>query len=117
MTSGPFVNMTVNLGPDGLVLPGNVTDDSMFPYEYNPRCLKRSLTDYALTRYANETSIQTLLSQSQDIWEFEVVLQGPLGEPRRRDPYTRLPPLSTLKIPKTNSREERRKKKTKRKQF
>lgn len=38
--------------------------------------MKRSLTDYANTRFANETSMLTLLRDPQDIWTFENVMQG-----------------------------------------
>lgn len=79
MTSGPFANMTVNLGPDGLLVI-NGSDSSAWEFNYNPRCFKRDLTDYALTRYANTSSVLSLLRDAQDIWTFETVMQGPEGE-------------------------------------
>lgn len=86
MTSGPFANMTVNLGPDGLLII-NGSDSSAWEFEYNPRCFKRDLTDYALQRYANTSSVLSLLRDSDDIWSFETVMQGPEGEippPKRK---------------------------------
>lgn len=79
MTSGPFANMTVNLGPDGLLVIGGDTDSSAYEFNYNPRCFKRDLTDYALQRYANTSSVLSLL-QKEDIWTFETVMQGPDGK-------------------------------------
>lgn len=81
VTSGPFVNMTVNLGPDGLlVMDSTTSDNSSYLFEYNPRCLKRDLTDAILHRWANTTSVLDLLRQD-NIWAFETTLQGPEGEP------------------------------------
>lgn len=79
MTSGPFANMTVNLGPDGLLVI-NGSDSSAWEFNYNPRCFKRDLTDYSLQRYANTSSVLSLLRDSEDIWTFETVMQGPEGE-------------------------------------
>lgn len=76
VTSGPFANYTLNLGPDGLALINNASDASAYPFEYNPRCLKRSLTDYANQRFANETSVLTLLREPQDVWTFEFLMSG-----------------------------------------
>ncbi|EOD47694.1 Tyrosinase [Neofusicoccum parvum] len=74
--SGPFVNMSVNLGPDGLSILNGKSDNSSYKFEYNPRCLKRSLTDDSNQRFANESSVLTLLTEPQDIYTFEFVMQG-----------------------------------------
>lgn len=76
VTSGPFVNYTVNLGPSGLTTINGGSDNSSFPYKHNPRCLKRSLTDYSNKRFANSSSVLTLLREPQDIWSFEWLMQG-----------------------------------------
>ncbi|KAG8163657.1 hypothetical protein KVR01_006954 [Diaporthe batatas] len=76
VTSGPFVNYTVNLGPSGLATLNGATDNSSFPYKHNPRCLKRSLTDYANQRFANSSSVLSLLREPQDIYSFELMMQG-----------------------------------------
>lgn len=44
VTTGPFANMTVNLGPGDSVA-------------YNPRRLKRDVGPALMTRYANYTTI------------------------------------------------------------
>lgn len=79
VTSGPFANMTVNLGPDGLLVI-NGSDSSAWEFNYNPRCFKRDLTDYALTRFANTSSVLSLLRDAEDIWTFETEMQGPEGK-------------------------------------
>ncbi|EKG17511.1 Tyrosinase [Macrophomina phaseolina MS6] len=76
VTSGPFVNMTVNLGPAGLSLLNGKSDNSSYKFEYNPRCLKRSLTDDANQRFANETSVLDLLTGPKNIYDFEFTMQG-----------------------------------------
>lgn len=68
--------MTVNLGPDSLDVLNGEIDDSGWKYNYTPRCLKRSFTDYSLTRFANETSVLDLLRDTDDIWSFETLMQG-----------------------------------------
>lgn len=73
--------MTVNLGPDGLIVYDGVTVSSTDLFAPHPRCLKRDFTDFALQRYANESSVLTLLRDMPDIWEFETLMQGRQGEP------------------------------------
>src|SRR4051794_19132956 len=58
VTSGPFKNMTVNLGPMALDEPGGVVaSNPAGPLAYNPRCLRRDLTTEVNQRYANATAI------------------------------------------------------------
>ncbi|KAF9639980.1 Tyrosinase [Lasiodiplodia theobromae] len=76
VTSGPFANMTVNLGPDGLSLLNGASDNSSYKFAYNPRCLRRSLTDDANQRFANKTSVLNLLTGPTDIYDFEFTMQG-----------------------------------------
>lgn len=76
VTSGPFANMTVNLGPDGLSLLNGASDNSSYKFAYNPRCLRRSLTDDANQRFANKTSVLSLLTGPTDIYDFEFTMQG-----------------------------------------
>lgn len=49
VTSGPFANMTVNLGPVALDEPGGIeVSNKDGVYAYNPRCLKRDLVGLLL---------------------------------------------------------------------
>ncbi|KAI7780572.1 hypothetical protein LA080_015855 [Diaporthe eres] len=81
--SGPFTNMTVNLGP---VAPGmaglqpNPSPDG--PLGYNPRCLSRDLGDYtASTWFTSENLLNiTVGDASASIELFQNELQGRFGD-------------------------------------
>jgi tyrosinase len=82
VTSGPFVNMTVNLGPVGLDVPGiNTTAvaNPDGPFAYNPRCLRRDLSDEVNQRFANATAIVDTILRYPDIASFQNFLQGGPG--------------------------------------
>ncbi|EED15869.1 tyrosinase, putative [Talaromyces stipitatus ATCC 10500] len=79
VTSGPFVNYTVNLGPVALSLPGGATGAAANPLGYNPRCLKRDLTTALIQRYANFTSVVSLILNNNDIADFQLAMQGVPG--------------------------------------
>jgi len=75
--SGPFKNMTVNLGPMALDEPGSVVaSNPAGPLAYNPRCLKRDLTTEVNKRYSNATAILSTI-RTPDIDAFQLALQGP----------------------------------------
>lgn len=78
VTSGPFANMKVNLGPVSMQLPGNITvgGGPGTGLDYNPRCLKRDLTNYANQRWANATSVVRTILNPKDIDSFQMTLQG-----------------------------------------
>ncbi|PYI12264.1 Di-copper centre-containing protein [Aspergillus sclerotiicarbonarius CBS 121057] len=76
VTSGPFQNYTVNMGPAALSLPGGNTTSVANPLDYNPRCLKRSLTTAILQRYNTYPKIASLLVDNNDVWDFEMTMQG-----------------------------------------
>ena len=77
VTSGPFINMTVNLGPIQLDVPGGGPQDTnpAGPFAYNPRCLRRDLTDAINQRYSNASSIKHLVAQ-ETIDSFQMIMQG-----------------------------------------
>jgi tyrosinase len=79
VTSGPFVNYTVNLGPAALNLPGGGMTAQPNPLDYNPRCLKRDLTTAILQRYANAPAVVKLILENKNIWDFQMVMQGVPG--------------------------------------
>ena len=76
VTSGPFKNMKVNLGPVSMQVPGNVTVSNGSGLDYNPRCLKRDLTDYVNKQFANAPALISLILKSKDIDTFQNVMQG-----------------------------------------
>lgn len=79
VTSGPFKDYQVNLGPGSLSLPGNKTDSRENPLDYNPRCLKRDLTTEVIRMFANYSSVAHLISKNDHIWNFQTEMQGPQG--------------------------------------
>ncbi|KAI1097551.1 Di-copper centre-containing protein [Jackrogersella minutella] len=78
VTSGPFKDMKVNLGP--VSLPTNngtlVTGSGL---EYNPRCLRRDISVGVNSAYANATTVLELILQSKNIADFQTVMQGVPG--------------------------------------
>ncbi|CAK4025475.1 Tyrosinase orsC [Lecanosticta acicola] len=81
VTKGAFANMTVNLGPESLPTPGGVTETapSGNALDWNPRCLKRDLVDAVNQRYANYSSVLSLLSTPKIIYDFQMQMQGVPG--------------------------------------
>lgn len=77
--SGPFKDMTVNLGPVQLFIPGNDTIDNPEPLKHNPRCLKRDLTDQ-INRASNDwASILDLIVRFENVADFQFAMQGTPG--------------------------------------
>lgn len=77
--SGPFKNMKVNLGPVALGLPGGITEANGDGLSYNPRCLKRDLTDYTNKKWADATAVVKLILKNKDIESFQMEMQGVPG--------------------------------------
>ncbi|KAH8666468.1 hypothetical protein BX600DRAFT_497278 [Xylariales sp. PMI_506] len=75
VTSGPFKDMVVNLGPVNMPL-NNGTVLTGTGFEYNPRCLKRDISKAVNTAYANATSIVNLILQNNNIANFQLAMQG-----------------------------------------
>lgn len=74
--SGPFKDMSVNLGPCALGLTNGSTIANGDGLSYNPRCLKRDLTDYANRRFANASSVVSLILGTHDVYDFQMTMQG-----------------------------------------
>ncbi|KAK1513109.1 hypothetical protein CTAM01_00505 [Colletotrichum tamarilloi] len=80
VNSGPFKNMTVNLGPAALDLPGGISEaNPNGPLTYNPRCLKRDLTTEVNLLYANVTAVLSNILQPQNVYDFQMQMQGVPG--------------------------------------
>jgi tyrosinase len=79
--SGPFAKMSVNLGPFALDIPGGISvgPPSGNALDYNPRCLKRDLVDEVNKRYANASSVLSLITKSKDVYDFQMNMQGVPG--------------------------------------
>ncbi|KAI2604552.1 Di-copper centre-containing protein [Hypoxylon fragiforme] len=74
VTKGPFVNYTVNFGP-------NTARD---PLAYNPRCLKRDLNTQICAQWASLRNTTETITQSPDIALFQANLQGDFRWPDAR---------------------------------
>ncbi|EXF74289.1 hypothetical protein CFIO01_03721 [Colletotrichum fioriniae PJ7] len=80
VNSGPFKNLTVNLGPAALDLPGGISEaNPNGPLTYNPRCLKRDLTTEVNLLYANVTAVLSNILQPQNVYDFQMQMQGVPG--------------------------------------
>ncbi|KAK4447854.1 hypothetical protein QBC34DRAFT_381989 [Podospora aff. communis PSN243] len=76
VTSGPFKDMSVNLGPVNLDGPDGPTSNPNGPLAYNPRCLKRDLTTKINQKFANASAILSTIIQPQNIDAFQMQMQG-----------------------------------------
>ncbi|KAH7043925.1 putative tyrosinase [Macrophomina phaseolina] len=83
VTTGPFARMSVNLGPVALDLTNGTSIGSgpVAPaqFAWNPRCLKRDLTDAVNRAYANASSVVGLVLGSEHVSEFQLTMQGVPG--------------------------------------
>ncbi|KAI3397650.1 hypothetical protein diail_10521 [Diaporthe ilicicola] len=73
VTSGPFINQTINFGPFAFDLvftglPSNWT-------AYSPHCLSRDLNKYIAVRYGNQTAIDSLMNNTT-IADFQDTMSG-----------------------------------------
>lgn len=75
VTSGPFANMSVNLGPVAQTLNGGGYEYGS-GLDYNPRCLVRDLGTKVNSLYANFTSIVDLITSRDNIYDFQTWMQG-----------------------------------------
>ncbi|KAF2021979.1 Di-copper centre-containing protein [Aaosphaeria arxii CBS 175.79] len=76
VTSGPFKDMTVNLGPLALGLANGSTIGLGDGLGYNPRCLKRDLTTWINRNFANASSVARVIIKPKDIYDFQMTMQG-----------------------------------------
>lgn len=76
VTTGPFANYTVNLGPISPTLaePEVVAVNST--YDYNPRCMKRDISSWVSSRWTTEQNVTDLLTQWDNIIDFQDNMQA-----------------------------------------
>ncbi|KAH7069317.1 hypothetical protein FB567DRAFT_573808 [Paraphoma chrysanthemicola] len=77
--SGPFKDMTVNLGPAALDLTNGTSIANGDGLSYNPRCLKRDLTDYCNQKFANASAVASLILKNKNVADFQLNMQGVPG--------------------------------------
>jgi tyrosinase len=74
--SGPFKDMKVNLGPVNLGLTNGSSISNGNGLSYNPRCLKRDLTDYCNKNFANAPALASLILGTKNVYDFQMEMQG-----------------------------------------
>lgn len=70
--SGPFKDMEIHMGP----FSRNIVSFTELPapgFDYNPRCLNRSLNNFVSTNYNNETIVDRLLAAT-NMSDFQTVM-------------------------------------------
>ncbi|KAI0410943.1 hypothetical protein F5X98DRAFT_384601 [Xylaria grammica] len=74
--AGPFKNMTVNLGPiSPAISPAPPTNPQRDGFGYNPRCLRRDISNYLSSRYTRTEDIVGLINNSKNISSFQDTMQ------------------------------------------
>ncbi|KAK3114000.1 hypothetical protein LTR53_008137 [Teratosphaeriaceae sp. CCFEE 6253] len=72
VSSGPFKDITLNLGPLDIPNANNVNSS----FEYNPRCLERDLNPWFTERYNTYTNITTTILDNIYVEDFQAISQG-----------------------------------------
>jgi len=73
--TGPFKNMSVNLGPVDPTLAE--PEDTIPAYmSYNPRCLKRDISVWVSSQWNRDVDSAGLIQNYSDIYDFQTVMQG-----------------------------------------
>ncbi|KAF2458395.1 hypothetical protein BDY21DRAFT_342393 [Lineolata rhizophorae] len=79
--SGPFANMTVNLGPVMVSLdievPANPQSDG---YGLNPRCIRRDIGDFFTSQYLLPDQLATHIESTDNVLTFQTTLQTDTAE-------------------------------------
>lgn len=77
VTTGPFGNLTMRLGPASMPNYGNTNSTAAAdPMADNYRCLRRDLNTAVLARYSNFYNSTTLVLNSRDVGQFQGMMQG-----------------------------------------
>ncbi|KAH8808754.1 hypothetical protein F5884DRAFT_381033 [Xylogone sp. PMI_703] len=76
VTSGPFKDMVVNLGPVSPTLAEPEVVSQGMNLTYNPRCLKRDISVWVSSQWTTDQNSTDLIVQNPDIYWFQTVMQG-----------------------------------------
>ncbi|KAF1942408.1 Di-copper centre-containing protein [Clathrospora elynae] len=76
VTSGPFKDWQVNLGPVAPVVAGLTPNPEFTGLGYNPRCLRRDISRAAASGWSKDTDIVSLIANSPNISTFQNTMQG-----------------------------------------
>ncbi|KAG9230699.1 putative tyrosinase [Amylocarpus encephaloides] len=79
VTTGPFKDMTVNLGPVSPTLSLTTANSTVTANDgtvYNPRCLRRAVSSWVSTRYTSDKNVTDLITDKNNIADFQTTMQG-----------------------------------------
>lgn len=76
VTSGPFKDWTVNLGPVAPVLADFTPNPEFTGLGYNPRCLRRDISLAASRGWTKDSDVASLIKNSRDFLTFTNTMQG-----------------------------------------
>ncbi|KAK5661052.1 hypothetical protein OQA88_12431 [Cercophora sp. LCS_1] len=76
INSGPFANMSVNLGPIGPTLIADGVVPAPAPFAYNPRCLRRDVSSWVSSNWTTDAESFDLMTSYNDIASFQARMQG-----------------------------------------
>ncbi|OBU00937.1 hypothetical protein VE01_00809 [Pseudogymnoascus verrucosus] len=79
VTSGPFKDMVVSLGPVAGTLDGVTPNPTPDGYSYNPRCLRRDISENAAVSTRTNATV-SLLTTRDNISDFQDYMQGVFAE-------------------------------------
>ncbi|KAK8016566.1 hypothetical protein PG993_014755 [Apiospora rasikravindrae] len=75
--TGPFKNMTVNLGPlSPAISPAPKANPRRDGFGHNPRCLRRDISNQLSSKYLTAQSIVNLITQSPGVARFQNTMQA-----------------------------------------
>jgi len=77
--SGPFKNLTVNLGPVTPVFEDVTPNPQPDGLGYNPRCLRRDIGTYAASIASTDQNSTDLIANNNDVLSFQNTMQGDFG--------------------------------------
>lgn len=69
-------SMTVNLGPVAPTLAEPEVVSTGAGSAYNPRCLKRDVSEWVSSQWTTDQNSTTLIEQNPEIYWFQTVMQG-----------------------------------------
>lgn len=76
ITSGPFKDVTVNLGPIEPAYPDAPRNPMQNGLGYNPRCIRRDISNWVGRTAMTDSLTADLIAQSKNVLSFQDTMQG-----------------------------------------
>ncbi|KAK1761507.1 hypothetical protein QBC47DRAFT_429064 [Echria macrotheca] len=76
VATGPFANMTVNLGSIGPTLDAAGVMPAASPLAHNPRCLRRDISAWVSSNWTTDRDSWDLITLTDNITAFQTLMQG-----------------------------------------